>query len=126
MQPADSPFPCYWWGTSLENVGLGDVRPEVGTYGRYEFSALPPVPFDMRGDFAWLAAAPAHAEHNIGDEKAAENAQAHRALRESSDRLGLRLPEPFIKFMEIPSLHQRIRSNTDCSSTCAPPRFAHR
>ena len=33
MLPSQSPFPCHWWGTGLENVGLGDVRPDVGTYG---------------------------------------------------------------------------------------------
>ena len=120
MQPADSPFACYWWGTSLDKVGLGDVRPDVGTYGRYDFSDLPPVPFDMRGDFAWLAGAPARLKHNIGDEMAAENAQALKALHQSSERLGLRLPESFRTFMETPALHQRIRSNTDCFLDLCP------
>jgi hypothetical protein len=119
MLPSESPFPCHWWGTGLEDAGLGDVRPDVGTYGRYEFDRLPPVPFEMRGDFAWLAAAPAH-DHSIGDEKAAENARALQLLRESSARLGLRLPEAFIKFMETPALHERIRSNTDCFLDLCP------
>ena len=120
MRPADSPFPCHWWGISLERVGLGDVRPAGGTYGRYEFSALPPVPFELRGDFAWLAAAPVHHEHTIGDQAAARNAQALKALREASDRLGLRLPEAFVTFMATPALHRRIRSCTDCFLDLGP------
>ena len=38
MLPSQSPFPCRWWGSGLEDAGLGDVRPDVGTYGRYELA----------------------------------------------------------------------------------------
>lgn len=121
MLPPESPFPCYWWGIGLEIAGLGDVRPRVGTYGRYEFERLPPLPFEMRGDFAWLASGPAH-EDGIADEKAAENANAFPSLRESAPRLGIRLPAAFIKFMETPELQERVRSNTDCFlDVCAEP-----
>jgi len=113
MLPAHSPFPCHWWGMSLEPVGLGEKRPDVGTYGRYDFGQLPPLPFPMSGDFAWLATAPAH-RHNIGKKYAADNARAIKFLRSSSDRLGLRLPDAFTKFMETPALQDRIRSSTDC------------
>jgi len=128
MLPSQSPFPCRWWGTGLEKAGLADVRPDVGTYGRYEFDRLPPLPFEMRGDFAWLAAAPAH-EQSIGDKMADANAAAIPELRESATKLGLRLPEAFVKFMETPELHQfmetpelhqRIRSNTDCYLDLCP------
>jgi hypothetical protein len=119
MFPSQSPFPCRWWGTGLEKAGLGDVRPDVGTYGRYEFERLPPLPFDMRGDFAWLAARPEY-EQGIGEEMAEANAAALPNLRESSARLGLRLPEAFRKFTETPALHQRIRSNTDCYLDLCP------
>jgi hypothetical protein len=122
MRPTDSPFPVYWWGTSLENVGLGDVRPWMGTYGRYDFSKLPPVPFEMRGDFAWFAALPVHDEHTIGSRKAAENTESLRALCAYSDRIGPKLPQVFVKFMETPVFHQQIRSNTDCFlDLCAAP-----
>jgi len=119
MHPADSPFPCRWWGTSLENAGLKEVRPDVGTYGRYEFARLPPVPFDLRGDFAWLITAPTHHGH-IGGEMAAENAQSLEELRAASLRLGLPLPEAFVKFMGSPALHVRIRSNSDCYLDLCP------
>ncbi|MCI0663194.1 MAG: hypothetical protein L0220_19175 [Acidobacteria bacterium] len=65
MQPCESPFPCHWWGIGLEDAGLDDVRPDVGTYGQYEFKQLPALPFEMRGDFAWLYAAPEPDQHNL-------------------------------------------------------------
>jgi hypothetical protein len=119
MLPAQSPFPCHWWGLSLEAVGLGEPRPDVGTYGRYDFSRLPPLPFPMAGDFAWLATAPAQ-RHNIGKKYAADHSRAFNFLCESSNRLGLRLPDAFTKFMETPPLHQRIRSATDCYLDLCP------
>jgi hypothetical protein len=80
MLPSQSPFPCRWWGIGLEDAGLGDVRPDVGTYGRYEFDRFPPVPFEMRGDFGWLATVPKH-NRSIGEEKLAENAKALPVLQ---------------------------------------------
>lgn len=120
MRLEDSPFPPHWWGTSLEHVGLDLVRPDVGTYGRYEFYALPPVPFDLRGDFAWLATTAAHEEHSIRDEKAVENVQALKDLQGSATSRGLRLPEAFVTFMATPSLQQHVRSNTDCFLDLCP------
>jgi hypothetical protein len=113
MQPSQSPFPCHWWGTSLENAGLGDVRPDVGTYGRYKFDQLPPLPFPMRGDFAWLATAPAY-DYSIGNKYAGELPRVLAFLQQSTAGLGLQLPASFVKFMNNPALHRRIRSNTDC------------
>ncbi len=120
MLPSESPFPCHWWGTDLENVGLREVRPRVGTYGRYEFDRLPPVPYEMRGDFDWLASAPEHAGHSIAVVQAAENAVALARLRKASVRLGVNLPEAFTRFMESPRLQQRVRSNTDCFLDLCP------
>lgn len=118
-----SPFPAYWLGTELEGAGLESVRPNVvGTYGRYEYDRLPPLPFEqLHGNFDWLSSAPPR-RSNIGLEKAIENAQALVALRQRSMALGLRLPAEFVKFMESPSLQERIRSNTDCFlDLCASP-----
>ncbi len=120
MLPSESPFPCQWWGTDLENVGLREVRPRIGTYGRYEFDRLPPVPFKIRGDFDWLASALEHDAHSIADVKAAENAGALARLCEASARLGVKLPEAFTRFMESPGLQQRVRSNTDCFLDLCP------
>ena len=119
MQPSESPFPCHWWGIELEDAGLGDVRPDVGTYGQYEFNRLPALSFEMRGDFAWLATAPEIDQH-IGEEKAAENIQTLPRLREFMRRMGLKLPESFTVFMDTPALHARIRSTTDCYLDLCP------
>jgi hypothetical protein len=119
MLPTHSPFPCHWWGTSLEAAGLGEQRPDRGTYGRYAFGHLPPLPFPMSGDFTWLAAAPAH-RHHIGKKYPADNAAAIKHLRTSAERLGVRLPEVFTKFMETPALQERIRSTTDCYLDLCP------
>lgn len=90
----------------------GRVRPL-----RDRAEQLPPVPFEMRGDFAWIANAPVH-DHSIGE----ANADAVALLRDASARLGLRLPEAFTAFMETPALQQRVRSNTHCFlDRCAEP-----
>lgn len=119
MHQDKSPFPAYWWGIGLEDAGLESVRPDVGTYGLYEHAPLPPLPFELHGDFDWLASAPPHAS-NIGIEKATENAQALIALRQAAAILWLRLPAEFVKFMEDTSLQDRIRSNTDCYLDLCP------
>ena len=87
MQVEDSPFPCR--------------------------ECLPPLPFEMRGDFEWLVQSPVHDDH-IGSERADQNARAIVALRQQSQRLGVRLPMQFVTFMETPSLQHRIRSHTLC------------
>src|SRR5262249_58145496 len=88
------------------------VRPDVGTYGHYDFSRLPRLPFEMYGDFSWLVTFPVH-EKCIGDENGAETARALRLLIEASARIGLSLPASFVKFMDTRTPHQRVRSNTD-------------
>lgn len=107
--PQDSPFRPYWWGIGLEGAGV-DSRPDVGTYGRYEFQDLPPVPFAMTGDLAWLAVQPAHDEWSIGTEPATELP----ALLSACERLGVSLPPAFLALMRTPTLQRRIRSCTAC------------
>lgn len=119
MLPSQSPFPCHWWGTDLHVAGLDDARPNVGTYGRYEFDKLPPIPFQLLGDFAWLEKTPKH-DQSIGDEKAADNVATWTKLKSCSDSIGIALPSAFIRFMEESSLHQHIRSNTDCFLDLCP------
>jgi hypothetical protein len=120
MLPQNSPFPLHWWGTSLENVGLDGARPPVGTYGRYDFAKLPPLPVELRGDFGWLADQPVHKQHSIADEKAEENADAIKELIAASSKTGVRLPPEFVRFMETPPLQQCVRSNTDCFLDLCP------
>ncbi len=119
MHPDKSPFPAYWWGIDLEDVGLESVRPNLSTYGRYEYARLPSLPFKLHGKFDWLASAPPHTEH-IGLERAIDNAQAVVALEKASAIIGLPLPAEFVKFIKSPALHERIRSNTDCFLDICP------
>lgn len=116
MRSEQTPFPAYWWGTAIDDVA---ERPNIGTYGRYGFACLPPLPFQMRGDFDWLVNRVSHKSH-IGEEKAVENRVSLAALKESSIRLGLKLPESFLKFLETPSLQEKVRSTTDCFLDLCP------
>jgi len=113
MRPTESTFPCYWWGFGLEVAGLKDVRPDLGTYARYSFDRLPPLPFDLRGDFAWLSSRRTYATH-IGLECAAKNARTLQSLRTAVVQLGLALPRSFDDFMSNTRLQEHVRSNTDC------------
>lgn len=109
----ESPFPPGWWGTALDNVGLDDQRPDVGTYGRYEQSSLPALPVDLDGSFSWLSEAPIRCG-NVAVERERENKRALRKLEKTCITKGLRLPAAFLKFSATPDLQYRIRSNTDC------------
>jgi hypothetical protein len=108
MKPSESPFPLSWVGTDL-----GEERPCDGTYGEFDFAALPSLPIEARGDFAWLAKATAHTQ-NIGEEKAVEIVEALSIVKTDSARLGLQLPFPFLNFLGASALHACVRSNTDC------------
>jgi hypothetical protein len=119
MLPENSPFPCHWWGPGLAVAGLGEQRPDHAAYGRSEFERLPPLPFPTSGDFAWLAAAPAH-RHSIRTKYGADIAGSFEFLRTSSDGMGVRLPDAFTKFMQTPSLQDRVRSATDCYIDLCP------
>lgn len=101
MRAEDSPFRPFWWG-------LG--RDTWHTYGRYSFEELPPVPFPMTGDLAWLAAQPAPGEWGIGSSPAAELP----ALAAACAAGGITLPPAFVRFLGDPALQQRVRSCTAC------------
>lgn len=114
MTPEASPFPAQWIGISLEDVGLGKVRPRIGTYGRYEFNLLPPAPAELRGNWEWLHAEPER-HRSIGGGSESKASATADALRTSAARAGVALPPAFVSFIETPALHLRIRSSTDCS-----------
>lgn len=113
MKPEDSPYRPYWWGIGLEQADV-TARPDVGAYGRYEFDELPPVPFALRGDLAWLATRPAHREWPIARNGAVANLPE---LRETCRRAGLELPDAFVTFMGSSDLQRRVRSRTACYLT---------
>jgi hypothetical protein len=101
-------FPWGWWGTSLDNVGLQDQRPDVGTYGRYEYANLPDLPIPLDGEFGWLVHASAHQNH-IGVERALENIKNLSSLLDACKTAAISLPQSFLKFVQEPRLQARIR-----------------
>lgn len=128
MTPAESPFPCRWESFSLEDAGLGDLRPEVFTYAAFDFFALPPLPFELRGDWNWLRAMKS-VDRNIAGQNRLKNENSLRSLGDSASAVGLRLPDPFVQFFSDPGLADRVRSNTDCFLDLSPwltsPAVAH-
>jgi hypothetical protein len=112
MKPETTPFPACWWGSSLERAGLPTLRPGISTYGRYAYEALPTVP-PAAQDLAWLLHAGTHRSH-IGQERANDLPRAIAELRATALARGLTLPAAFLRFVETPELHARVRSNTDC------------
>jgi hypothetical protein len=121
MQASSSPFPRHWWGIGLEDARLEPVRPDVGTYGRYSFEQLPPVPFSLNGDLAWLATAALQVDHIAADERAQVSAR-WPSLQQVILQRGLRLPGPFVHFLDSPMLQQRVRSCTACFlDLCSQP-----
>lgn len=109
MRAQESPFRPYWWATGLSGLEV-DARPDISTYGRYKFEDLPPVPFDMDGDLAWLARQPEQDECVI----VGNAAEALGPLTAHGAEIGLPLPGAFIRFMASEALQRRVRSNTSC------------
>ena len=126
MEPSQSPFPTSWIGTALKDEGLTNSRPYVGTYGRYDYTDLPDLPFELTGTFAWLNAQKIHNEH-IGNKHAASHAEQLGKLEIFAKETGCQLPDSFVHFMRTARLHARIRSSTDCflSLASAPMKNPH-
>lgn len=116
MKQSESPFPPLWIGNSLENVGLGAVRPRQRTYGRYDFSLLPSPPTTLNGSFDWLFDEKLH-DRNIADKK---NEKVIKDLEATSLNRGLALPTAFLTFFRSRHLQRRIRSTTDCYLDLCP------
>lgn len=113
MKFEHSPFPSGWWAISLENVGLQDQRPDVGTYGCYEHGNLPPLPVSLSGRFQWLLDLPL-LDFHVGTERLTQNQLALKKLVETCESTDIALPHAFIEFFSNLGWQARIRSNTDC------------
>ncbi|MEU8662036.1 hypothetical protein [Actinoplanes philippinensis] len=111
MKAEEAPFPASWWGTGMASAGVA-ARPDVGTYGKYSFAELPPLPFALSGDFGWLREQEAHDQWAINDDGGTE--QELPLLRSACEAAGLALPDSFVRFMSDPHLQQRVRSSTAC------------
>jgi hypothetical protein len=124
MRSDQTPFATGWYGQ-----GLANVRPRISTYGKYQYDQLPPLPFEFRGNFAWLARQPAHG-YSIASERPAENAEALVAVLKDATKRGLTLPPEFLAFFRALDLQERVRSCTDClldlSPVCVPSPLGKR
>jgi hypothetical protein len=113
MRPEESPFPCRWEGIDFGHQGFSDLRSHVGTYGRYDFFDLPPLPFELRGDWNWLRASEP-VKSSIANRRRRGNVRALRSLSDAVTRAGLSLPDSFTAFFSESILAERIRSATCC------------
>ena len=93
-------FDTGWW-----SFDLGKYRPCDGTYQLYPADGVPPLDealFD--GSFAWL-----------GAKSAPKPSVAVRELMGDVERLGARLPAPFVRFMSDTALLAAVPSCTACA-----------
>jgi hypothetical protein len=110
MLAEDSPFRSSWWGVSLAS------EPDEGSFGPRDFRGLPPLPFALTGDLAWLAGQPQHEKWAVG----AEPKGSLSDLLLATERLGVTLPPTFLTFLGNPSLQRRVRSATRCFVDLGP------
>jgi hypothetical protein len=117
MQPRipSIPFPWAWWAFSL-----GDVRPCDGTYCRFPYETLPPIPA-LDGTLNWLGPL---GRPESPDESPHQRARRERDLAEARDKahslatqaeqFGLRLPDAFTRILAAPELLDRIPEYAGC------------
>lgn len=109
MKSEEAPVPSSWWGIGLASAGVA-ARPDVGTYGRYTFSDLPALPFELNGSYDWLRRQAEHDEWAINDGGEGDLS----ALVAAYAATGLPLPAEFVTFLQSPELPNRVRSSTGC------------
>jgi hypothetical protein len=109
MKSEESPFPSSWRGIGLASAGV-DARLDVGTYGRYTFSDLPALPFELNGSYDWLRRQVEHDKWAIDDLREGDLS----ALLAACGTAGLPLPAEFVTFLQSPELSSRVRSSTAC------------
>ncbi|GID29938.1 hypothetical protein [Paractinoplanes brasiliensis] len=115
MQAQKSPFRPYWWAFGLEAAGVAS-RATMGTYGQFEFEALPPIPRQLSDNLAWLEDQPTPQAWSIGTKPVVELP----ALEAACGQLGLKLPVVFLDFLRSPRLQSKIRSCTACYISVGP------
>jgi hypothetical protein len=109
------PFAWAWWA-----FDLGDAHPCDTTYCQFPYESLPPLP-PLDGTLSWLG--------QPGWEESPDERPDQRALRQrlsaeardqvrdlvtQAERLGVTLPQSFIRLMAAPDLHARIPEYAGC------------
>ena len=103
------PFPLAWW-----SFDLGRYRNCDGTYCRFEYDRLPPIP-TVSESLDWLEPLNTALDQEMAIHRnPAETRGEVAKIAASAARLGLTLPESFVRLMSDPKLQDRIPSCTAC------------
>jgi len=106
------PFPLAWWA-----FDLGSYRACDGTYCRYEYESLPPIP-PVSESLDWLEPLDERTDARMAMDRHPPEARGEVAkIAASATRLGLTLPESFVRLMSSPESQDRIPSCTACYFT---------
>ena len=112
--PGQPPFPLAWWA-----FDLGSYRACEGTYCRYDYDSLPPIPA-VSESLDWLEPLDEHTDARMEIHRNPPEARGEVAkIAAAATRLGLTLPESFVRLMSSPELQDRIPSCTACYFTLA-------
>ncbi len=103
------PFPQAWW-----SFDLGRYRGCDGTYCIYAYDSLPPLPA-VSESLDWLEPMNERTDAQMAIHRNPPEARGEVAkLTDTAARLGLRLPESFVRLMSDSELQDRIPSCTAC------------
>lgn len=101
-----------WWSFSLP--GYRD-HPTPTTYSLFSYEQLPKIEFPGHGGWAWLQSQPPQEQWSLSVNSYPDGSIADMShLRSLMEQIPFALPAEFVKFLEAPSLHRRIRSCTAC------------
>lgn len=113
------PFQTGWY-----SFGLPGYRPCRGTYERYPYDQLPPIPEDqLTGQLQWLAPLDSKIDEIMQRYRPTPEQQAEwmpqwtenlKSVIASAHHIGLTLPDAFVRLMSSPELQDRFPSCTAC------------
>lgn len=113
------PFQTGWYSFRLPGY-----RPCRGTYERYPYDHLPPIPEDqLTGQLQWLAPLDDEIDKRMQPHRPAPEQRAEwmplwaedlKSVVAAAHHLGLALPDAFVRVMSSPALQDRIPSCTAC------------
>jgi hypothetical protein len=116
MRANPTPFPAAWWG-----IELGDYREEGGTYNRYEYRSIPPLPeAHLDPLIAWLVESPSTGNEDTSEgsvdlrEYRANLRRRLNGIQASASKLGLTIPAEYVELAVDDNTQELIPSCTDC------------
>src|SRR5258708_7428227 len=122
------PFQTGWYSFRLPGY-----RPCRGTYERYPYENIPPLPQErFAGQLQWLTPLDNEIDEQMQPYRQPPEQQAEqisawtdnlKSLVASAQHLGLALPGAFLRLMSSPELQDAIPSCTDCHFTLSQLAF---